>query len=254
MLIDNNGHKLRKTGGKMVGPTYETEKTCVICSKSFPVIKVRSRLTLTYQDSDFCTHYKEVNPNYYSIWVCPHCGYAGYDAYFEELPQAGRDKIAKFLASREVNVDFGGTRTCADAIATFKLALFFASRVKYPDSRIATMCLRLGWLYREAEQQDDEVVALDKARQYYEQALLKERTPIGSMSLITIEYLIGELYRLTGKFDEALSYLGKVVGDRQAKLEPRILDLAREAWYKTREQKKQLKESAVEGKAAAKSK
>lgn len=237
----------------MVGPTYETEKTCVICSNPFSVIKVRSRLTLTHQDSDFCTHYKEINPNYYSIWVCPHCGYAGYDAYFEQLPQAGRDKIKKFLASREVNVQFGGPRTRDDAIATFKLALFFASLVHYQDSRIATMCLRLGWLYREAEQHDEEMVALDKARQYYEQALLKERTPIGNMSSITIEYLIGELYRITGKFDEALSYLGKVVGDRQAKLEPRILELARDAWHKAREQKKQLKESAVEGKADAQS-
>jgi uncharacterized protein len=235
----------------MVGPTYETEKTCVICSNSFSVTKVRSRLTLTHQDSDFCTHYKEVNPNYYSIWVCPHCGYAGYDAYFEELPQSGRDKVAKFLTSREVNVDFGGTRTCADAIATFKLALFFASLVHVQDSRIATMCLRLGWLYREAEQQDEEKAALDKARQYYEQALLKERTPIGGMSLITMEYLIGELYRITGKLDEALSYLGKVVGDRQAKLEPRVLDLAREAWHKARDQKKLLKENAVGGRADA---
>ena len=230
----------------MVDPIYQTEKTCVICDKNFTVTRVRSRLTMTHQDSDFCTHYQEVNPNFYSIWVCPHCGYAGYDAYFEQLSQASRDKITAFLASREVHVDFSGTRTCEDAIKTFKLALFFASLVNVPNSRLATMYLRLGWLYREDKEQAEELEALDKAREYYEQALLKERTPIGNMSSITIEYLIGELYRLTGKTDEALSYLGKVVADQQAKLEKRILEMAREAWHKARDEKKQ-RQAAPEG-------
>ncbi len=221
----------------MVDPIYQTERTCVICGRTFSVTKVRNRLTMTHQDSDFCTHYQEVNPNYYSIWVCPHCGYAGYDVYFDSLPQPSRVKIADFLAQREVHVHFDGVRTCQDAIATFKLALFFAELAHLQDSRIATLYLRLGWLYREAKQTADERLVLDKAREHYEQALLKERIPIGNMSLITIEYLIGELYRLTDKLDEALSYLGKIVSDRQAKLEPRVLELAREAWYKAKNQK-----------------
>jgi uncharacterized protein (DUF2225 family) len=200
---------------------------------------------MTHQDSDFCTHYQEVNPNFYSVWVCPHCGYAGYDAYFAELSQGACNKIAEFLASREVHVDFSGKRTCEEAIKTFKLALFYASLANLSDSRKATLYLRLGWLYRELQQQPEELEALDKAREYYEQALLKERTPIGNMSSITIEYLIGELYRLTGKFDEALSYLGKVVADRQAKLERRVLEMAREAWHKARDEKKQRQEAVT---------
>jgi uncharacterized protein (DUF2225 family) len=200
---------------------------------------------MTHQDSDFCTHYREVNPNFYSVWVCPHCGYAGYDAYFENILQSSCDKIAGFLASREVHVDFSGKRTCEDAIKTFKLALFFATLANFSDSRKATLYLRLGWLYRDGQQQPEELEALDKAREYYELALLKERTPIGNMSSITIEYLIGELYRLTGKFNEALSYLGKVVADPQAKLERRVLEMAREAWHKARDEKKQRQDAAA---------
>lgn len=229
----------------MVNPIYQTEKSCVVCAKTFTVTKVRNRLTLVSQDSDFCTHYKEINPNFYSIWVCPHCGYAAYDVYFEELSQAASDKIAKFLSSREVHVDFSGNRTCQDAIKTFKLALFFASLADCTASRQAALYLRLGWLYREIEQQQEELEALDKARECYEQALLKERMPIGNMSSTMIEYLIGELYRLTGKIDEALSYLGKVVSDRQAKLEPRILALAREAWHKARDEKNRQEAAAA---------
>ncbi len=200
---------------------------------------------MTHQDSDFCTHYQEVNPNFYSVWVCPHCGYAGYDAYFDQLAQGSCDKIAEFLASREVHVDFSGQRTCEDAIKTFKLALFFATLANFSNSRMATLYLRLGWLYREGQQQSEELEALAKAREYYELALLKERTPIGNMSSITIEYLIGELYRLTGKLDEALSYLGKVVADRQAQSERRVLEMAREAWHKARDEKKRRQDATA---------
>jgi hypothetical protein len=41
---------------------YTAEKTCVICDKQFTVTKVRNRLSMVKQDSDFCTYYKEVNP------------------------------------------------------------------------------------------------------------------------------------------------------------------------------------------------
>lgn len=223
----------------MVSPIYETEKECIICGKLFAVTKVRSRLTMTHQDSDFCTYYQEVNPNYYSIWVCPHCGYAGYDNHFSELTQSARDKIGAFLKTRQVNVDYGGERTCSMAIETFKLALFFGQLADMKPSRMANMYLRLAWLYREAQDKTEELAVLDQARTCYEQALLKERTPIGNMSQITIEYLIGELYHLTGHLNEALSYLGKVVGDRQSKLEPRTLEMARKAWHTARDEKKE---------------
>ena len=77
-----------------------------------------------------------------------------------------------------------------------------------------------------------------KACQCYEQATIKERFPIGGMTEITVEYIIGELYRRTGKLDQALSYLGKVVGDPRAKLEKRIHEMAKDAWHTAREQKR----------------
>ncbi|MDU2063991.1 MAG: DUF2225 domain-containing protein [Sporomusaceae bacterium] len=223
----------------MVAPIYETDKECAICEKSFQVTKTRSRLTMTHQDGDFCTYYKEVNPNYYSIWVCPHCGYAAYDSHFSELTQTSKDKVAAFLKTREVHVDYSGERTCESAIETFKLALFFGKIAMFSASRMAALYLRLAWLYRELEEKENELAALEQARLSYEQALLKERPPIGNMSGITVEYLIGELYRRTGHLNEALSYFGKIVSDRQAKMEPRILKMAREGWHKAKEEKKE---------------
>ena len=195
---------------------------------------------MTSQDSDFCTYYKEVNPNYYAIWVCPHCGFAAMDTYFHELNATAMEKIRSFLQGSKVNINYGGIRKREQAIATYKLAIFYADMVNSLKSRMGALYLRLAWLYRDGQQTAEEQAALEKAREYYEQAMLRERTPIGNMSQITLEYLIGELLRRTGKLDQAASYLGKVASDLLSKNEYRILKMAKEAWYQIREAKKQL--------------
>lgn len=229
-----------------VEPIFTTDKDCPICKKTFAATMARSRLTMIKQDSDYCTYYKEVNPNFYAIWVCPHCGYAAMDTYFAEQTAAAVEKIRAFLTGREVNVNFSGRRTREQAIATYKLAIFYAELSCAQNSRLGALYLRLAWLYREGEEQEQEQLALDKARTYYEQALLKERLPIGNMSQMALEYLIGELLRRTGKVDMALTYLGKVVGNPLAKLENRVLQQAKAAWHQARDTKKQLAATAKE--------
>lgn len=217
---------------------YTVDKECPVCKQKIEVTKVRSKLQLVNQDSDFCTYYKEINPNYYTIWVCPHCGYAAQDSYFSEISPAGAEKIRQFLKSKQVSVNFSGIRSREQAVATYKLAIFYAEMISLLPSQRAGLYLKLAWLYREAKQAEEEQILVNKAREYYEQATLKERFPIGNMTEITVEYIIGELFRRTGRLDQALSYLSKVVGNPQAKLEKRILEMAKDAWHQAREQKK----------------
>ena len=217
---------------------YSVDKDCPICKGKFKVTKVRSKLQMVKQDSDFCTYYKDVNPNYYVIWVCPSCGYAAQDTYFDELSPAAEDKTRKFLQGKEVRLDLSGVRSREQAIASYKLAIFLAELVSALPSRLAGLYLKLAWLYREAEMPEEERILMMKARQCYEQATLKERFPIGNLTDIAVEYIIGELYRRTGQVDQALSYLSKVVGNPKAKLEKRILELAKDSWHKAREQKR----------------
>jgi uncharacterized protein len=224
----------------MADTLFAATKKCGVCDGDVNVTKVRSRLSLVKQDSDFCTYYKEVNPNYYVVFVCPHCGYAAQDTYFEEIPTA-LTRIKDFLAGREVNVNFSGTRSCEQAITTFKLAIFFAEMSSAQPSRLAGLYLKLAWLFRE-EGRPEELIALGKAWEYYEQSFLREKMPIGNMTQLTVEYLCGELLRRTGKLPEAITYLGRVVANPQAKNEKRIFDMAREAWKEAREAQKQVKE------------
>ncbi|WP_425059589.1 hypothetical protein SCACP_01800 [Sporomusa carbonis] len=218
----------------MAEPTYSVEKECPICKQKFSVTRVRSRQVMVKQDSDFCAYFKDVNPYYYTVWVCSNCGYAAADTYFDDISVAAKDKIAKFLSQRTVNVNFSGERTREQAIATYKLALFFADLIAAPASRLAELYLKLGWLYREGQDTDEEKTSLIKAGEYYEQALMRERLPIGNLSEAAVTYLIGELARRTGQTEKALVYLSKVVSSPAAKLEPRVTNLARDAWHEAR--------------------
>ena len=113
-----------------------------------------------------------------------------------------------------------------------------ASMVTLPASHVASLTLRLAWLYREKQMVAEEQEMLQKAIDAYKAAFMKEKMPIGNLSEVTLTYLIGELLRRVGNFEEALSYLGRVVSNPQAKNEKRILDLAREAWHEARDGKK----------------
>ncbi|KYZ75774.1 hypothetical protein AXX12_11245 [Anaerosporomusa subterranea] len=226
---------------------YTVEKKCPLCDRTFSTTKVRNSLKMVKQDTDFCTYYQQVNPYYYTIWVCPHCGYAAQDVYFEEvLPTAAANTLRTFLQAREVNVDFGGVRTREQAIATYKLAIFYAEMTLTLASRLAGLWIKLAWLFREGEQTAEEQFAMTKALTYYEKASLKEALPIGGLTEIALQYLMGELLRRTGKIDDAITYLGRLVSDPRARSERRIVDLARQCWHLAREEKGQEEVSATE--------
>ena len=214
---------------------YTVDKDCALCGRSFPVTKVRNRLRMVKQDTDFCTTYADINPYYYDIWVCPHCGYAAQESWFSELSESAAVKVKAFLKGKDIRVDFGGERSCQQALDTYRLALYFANLTGQIASRVAGLFLRTAWLFRESGEADKEQVALTEARKYYEEALMKEPLPIGHMSEISLEYIVAELYRRTGELDKAMSGFGRIVGNPKAKLEKRVLEMARDAWHATRD-------------------
>lgn len=230
----------------MADHLYSLEKECAVCEAKFDVVCVRSRLSLVKQDSDFCSYYNGVNPYYYTVWVCPHCGYAARDTDFAAIMPEMVVKIKKFLAERAVKVNLCGDRTREQAIVSYQLALFYSGMISMPASKLAALYMRIGWLYREGGQVDEERKMLTKAAECYEQALAKERMPIGNMSELAVMYLIGELMRRLGENEKAMVYLSKVVSSPLSKVEKRIGDLARDVWQEMRTEKAKAAENKKE--------
>ncbi|MCL4424851.1 MAG: DUF2225 domain-containing protein [Firmicutes bacterium] len=232
----------------MAEALYEQEEVCPVCGTRFPVVKVRkSRVAVSGRDSDFCLHYEGVNPNLYTIWVCPRCSYAAADTGFRELADYQKRAVLESLRQGvPYRRDFSGRRTPEVAVESYLLAAHFGRITRLKDSSMAGIYLRAAWFYRELGQVGEEREMLALALQHYRQAYDRESFPIGKMSELTVQYLMAELLRRLGENREAIQWFSRIVSDPRGKQEPQLVSQARDMWYQAREA---LEKGEGEGKA-----
>ena len=217
--------------------TFIVSKTCPICGESTRIIKLKSRIIAEKTDEDFCVHYKGINPYFYHIWFCEHCGFAADEAHFL-APMASRhkQKIRDFLQGRQLGLDFTEERGVPEAIASYKLALYYADLID------ASLALHLAWVYRAAGDEAHEREAMEKAAEMYDQSIMKEHYPQGNMTDNTAVYLIGAIYYRLGDDEKATQYLSRIIGDQNIRtMEPKTFDRARDLWQVIREKKEAAK-------------
>lgn len=225
---------------------FMVKKPCPICKKETRVIKTRSRLIVEKTDEDFCVHYKGFNPYYYKIWVCEHCGYAADEKTFlSQMPDRQRKTLWEYLANKQLDIEFKEERDVPDAIASYQLALTYLDIVESPPSRKASYNLQLGWIYRFMGDTDKENEYLQKAAEFYDQSIVKERYPIGNLTDSGAMYLVGALYFRLGDLEKCAQHLSRVIGDQTVRSrEPKIFDKARDLWEDVRAQQKKDKAKA----------
>ena len=98
---------------------------CPVCEEKFKAVKVRSRRTcIEKRDSDFCAYFKGVNPYFYSVSICPNCGYAAIEQRYENIHNSQKEIILKEITPKWKKRDVNGERTIKEAINTYKLALY----------------------------------------------------------------------------------------------------------------------------------
>lgn len=217
---------------------YSVARECPICNTKIQITKVRNKLTNTKQDTDFCMYYKELNPYYYVVAVCPFCGYAANEVNFTDISSRDADKIKALLKDISCSIDYSGERTVAQGIATLKLALYYSKELNHYASRKAGLYLRLAWLYRELGDAEFEQISLQEALDNYEIALAKEDFPIGNMSDTATEYLVAILKMRTGNEEGGRVSLSKLIASHKAKQEKRIYELAQNVWNDLKEKSK----------------
>jgi len=221
-----------------VGNIYTAKKICPVCGKEISVTKVRSRIISVKTDDDFCVHYKDFNPYYYTIWICEKCGYAADENHFTGHMHPKHQKLIRnFLNERKISLEHREERTLAEAVRSYKLAIFFAELISASAGHIAGLYLKLAWIYREDEDKEKEDEALAKAVVYYDKSLSTERYPIGNMTDNMVIYLIGAIYKRIGNYESATQYLSRVIGDQRARSETKIFNKARDLWQDIRSDK-----------------
>ncbi|MHB9145541.1 MAG: DUF2225 domain-containing protein [Symbiobacteriia bacterium] len=223
---------------------YQQEQSCPVCAEKFPATKVRkSMCAVDRRDTDFYNHCAPVDPNAYSVWVCPQCGYAASDANFADVTPVEKGLLQKALAGRPKPPDLTGQRDTALALQAMEQALFCAQARQGKPSVLAGLYLKTAWVLRAANDAT-ETAYLEQALENYRQAYQSEALPLGKMSELTLTYLIGELSRRLGNLNEAVNWFYQVVNSPDAPREPQILNQAKEQWRLAREQAEQASNAA----------
>lgn len=205
---------------------FQKQVTCPVCNNIFKVnlIKTNSPRILS-RDSDFFIRYSVANPYFYDVWVCNNCGYAALKADFNSLKKHQKDPILNEIQPKWKPRVYPDIITEQLAIERYKLALISAIILELKDSTKAIICLKIAWMYRLLEMEKEELRFLNKALIAFNDAYINEAFPMYGLQRDSTMYLIGELNRRIGNYQEALIWYSKTITSLGASY--KIKELAR---------------------------
>ncbi len=205
---------------------------CPVCRSHLTSSSVSKRkLHTVTREADGYIRYREVNPYLYEIWVCPKCLYAAREEDFSAPEQSCelREKITRMRVGRRRMVgdlEFGQERSLKHGVASFLLAASCYRNYKERDY-LGDLFLRSSWLCHELEDKQSEKENLQRAVEHY-LAAYDNRTKGGETGGKTnLCYIIGEVLRKLGRFDESREYFDLVIKGESGPSGPDILNSAR---------------------------
>lgn len=226
-----------------IKPTYDKQLKCFNCDHKFTSIKIRSRFVrVVSYDTDFKTIYpnSEINPLFYNVTVCPHCGFSFTDDFAPYFAPGTKEAIQKQISSKWIERSFGSERDIDEAIETYKLAYLSAVIKREKAITKAGLVLRLAWLYRDKELHVEEQRFMTISRDLYIESY-SEGDYVGTqMSEARVLYMIGELSRRIGDDEEAIRNFSRVIEQQRTTLDPKSVDMAKERWQEMRAEKAHL--------------
>ena len=232
---------------------FDKTMTCPVCDQLIKVRTIKTgRVKLISADTDLRPRYQDVDSLKYDAVVCPSCGYAALRRFFSYMT-AGQAKMVK----EKISANFRGLNqesevfSYDDAIARHKLALVNAIVKSAKLSERAYICLKTAWLFRGkkegipkntpdydnvcAQLQKEENEFIEKAYLGFKEAFIKETFPMCGMDEVTCTYLVADLARRSGDYDDASHWVSKVLVSRNAT--ERIKEKARDIKGMIREEK-----------------
>jgi uncharacterized protein (DUF2225 family) len=216
----------------LVEPLFSIKINCIYCEVEFNTSRVRPSFKKSSKtDTDFGIHYKDINPEYYVVRVCPFCGLATTENFSETMTKTQRKAFEEKVRVNWSMRDFSGERTWDEAMQCYKLALVCAQLKGEKDRIIAGILHHIAWLYREKDDTEQETRFIRFALNAYIEVYETEGVSLNNAKLM---YLIGELHRRLGEFNEAVKWFAKVVNDKRI-IDASMIKASRDQWATTRE-------------------
>jgi len=185
---------------------------CPVCGQTIEVKYIRSsKLRLKQVESDYRQVYTNFDPLWYTVWVCPYCYYANFNAEFTRISDQERKRIKGL--SRKAKDIFGpyptGPLSLTQVFTGYYLMLFWFEQVitSSPDvEKLGKIWLRLSWLFHDIQERTMSAVATKKALGYFQNLLsdITIRTTVAQDQYLYL--LVGELSLKMGNITEAKNY------------------------------------------------
>lgn len=212
---------------------FEKTFKCPVCDTEFKCKMVRTgKAKLVSQDMDLRPKYQGIDPLKYDAILCPTCGYASLNRYFNFVMSSQAKQIKEQISSTfKYSSENGKVYSYDEAITRHKMALLNTVVKKGKLSERAYTCLKLAWLFRgkreelmKGEYTKEEIEALAKeeieclknAHEGFISAFSQEDFPMCGMDEYTVTFLVAELSRRIGEKEEAKRWVSKVLVARDA--------------------------------------
>ncbi len=215
------------TKDKVEDALYDRKATCPICDTKFTTVGIKANKNQFIRtDDDLKPYYSLVDPILYDVIHCA-CGYTAITGTFTQtLPtqrQMIRDQICKTFQPMYLNYE----RTVEEAIELYRLALLVCVIKKGKDIEKAILCLRLGWLCRDVNDEENEKLYLSNALECLEVSIEKDTFPALGVDFYKANYLIAVLAYKCGQYEKSLKTIGRMITVRNlnSRIKDRLLDL-----------------------------
>lgn len=213
-------------------PLYQIKVNCSCCESEFMTSRVRPSLKkASRSDTDFCSYFNGVNPDFYVVRVCPYCGFASTENFATRLNVKQKSDYLEKIGKHWKMKDYGRERTEEEALECYKLSLLTAQTVGESIRLVAGLLHHIAWIYRYRQDEEQELRFLAFALDAYIKVFETERDSISNARLM---YLIGELHRRLGQYHEAVRWFGRVINDKKI-MDASMIRASREMWQQIRE-------------------
>lgn len=212
---------------------FDKTHKCPVCDSEFKCKMVRTgKAKLVSQDMDLRPKYQGIDPLKYDAILCPVCGYASLNRYFNFVMSSQAKQIKEQISSTfKYTSENGKTYSYDEAITRHKMALLNTVVKRGKVSERAYTCLKLAWLFRGKREEmmqgeyskeeakalyEEEKECLKNAHEGFVAAFSQEEFPMCGMDQYTVTFLVAELSRRIGEYEEAKRWVSKVLVARDA--------------------------------------
>ncbi len=205
---------------------FDKQIICPVCNSHFKAKTVKSKSPrISSKDSDFFIRYLTVNPYFYDVLICNSCGYAALRSDFDNIKSHKKELIFSNVTPKWKPREYPDILDEKLAIERYKLALLNAVLLDLSYSTKAMISLKIAWMHRLLENTEQENLFLAQALEGFNDAYIKEIFPIYGMQRDTFMYLLGELNRRLGNYQDALLWFSKTIINTNSSY--RVKELAR---------------------------